>query len=138
MPFCKSAAEKRYLIRLFLVGVVYILATFVTFHILYHGRTSLPMGLLLAAIPSVPLFAMIAVVVLYLKEEKDDFQRELFIQSLLWGMGGTLALTSFWSFLHLFTHVPPVDGFHVFVIFWVLMGVATIPLRRYYGGASND
>ena len=138
MPFCNSPAEKRYLIRLFLTAIVYILATFVTMHVLYHGRTGLYMGMLLAAIPSIPLVGMIGIVALYLKEEKDEFQRELYIQSLLWGMGGTLALTSFWSFLHLFTHVPPVDGFHVFVIFWILMGLSTIPIRLRYRGGRNE
>jgi len=138
MTFWKSPAERRYIIRTFLAGLVYVLATFVTIHILYHGRTTLQAGLLLAAIPSIPLVAMIAIVALYLKEEKDEFQRELYIQALLWGMGGTLALTSFWSYLHLFSHVPDVDGFHVFVIFWLLMAFATIPLRRYYGGGSGE
>ena len=138
MPFCNSPAEKRYLIRLFLTAVVYILATFVTMHVLYHGRTGLPMGMLLAAIPSIPLVGMIGIVALYLKEEKDEFQRELYIQSLLWGMGGTLAITSFWSFLHVFTHVPPVDGFHVFFLFWVLMGLSTIPIRLRYRGGRNE
>ena len=138
MPICNSPAEKRYLIRLFLTAVVYILATFVTTHVLYHGRTGLYMGMLLAAIPSIPLVGMIGIVALYLKEEKDEFQRELYIQSLLWGMGVTLALTSFWSYLHLFSHVPPVDGFHVFIIFWFVQGLSTIPIRRYYGGGSGE
>jgi len=138
MPFCKSPAEKRYIVRQLCAALVYLLATFVTLHILYHGRSRLTPAILLAAIPSIPLVAMIGIVALYLKEEKDEFQRELFIQSLLWGMGGTLALTSFWSFLHIFTHVPPVDGLHVFVIFWILMGLSTIPIRLRYRGGRNE
>ena len=138
MPFCKSPAEKRYVLRQLIAALVYILATFVTIHILWHGRTRLTPAIILAAIPSIPLVAMIGIVALYLKEEKDEFLRELFIQSLLWGMGGTLALTSFWSYLHLFSHVPPVDGFHVFVIFWVLMGLSNIPIRLRYRGGSGE
>jgi hypothetical protein len=80
---------------------------------------------------------LMIVVALYLKEEKDDFQRELFIRALLWGTGVTLALTSFWSFVHLFAHFPPVDGFHVFVLFWVVDGVAALVLRL-RNGVSNE
>jgi len=140
MPFCSSAAERRYLLRLFTAAVVYILATFITVHFLYRGRTGLglPTAVLLAAIPSIPLVGMIAIVAVYLKEEKDEFQRELYIQSLLWGMGSTLAITSFWSYLHLFSHVPAVDGFHVFVLFWTLTALSNIPIRLYYRGGSGE
>lgn len=134
----QSQAARRYLRRLAISAVLYMVSVFVTFHILYHGRLALPAAIGLAIIPSIPIVAMIAVVGLYLKEEKDEFQRDLVIQSLLWGAGGTLALTSFWSFVHIFAHrVPPVDGFHVFVLFWVLVGLSAIPLRRYYGGSGE-
>ena len=140
----RSPAARRYLRRLAVAIVAYMISVFVTLHVLYHGRLPLPAALGLATIPSIPLIAIIIVIALYLKEEKDDFQRELFIQSLLWGAGGTLALTSFWSFAHLFAHrgpnfdrVPPVDGFHVFILFWLLVGLAALPLGRYYGGSGE-
>jgi hypothetical protein len=129
MP-CRSIAVKRYLRRLALAAGAYILAVFLTFHVLYHGRLPLLAAIGLAMIPSIPIIGMIVAVGLYLKEEKDEFQRELFIQTLLWGAGGTLALTSFWSFVHLFAHFPPVDGFHVFVIFWVIVGISGAVLNR--------
>jgi len=138
MASCKSIAAKRYLRRLIVVMLVYMVTVFVTLHILYHGRTSLPAAIGLAAIPSLPLVSLIVVVALYLREEKDEFQRELFIQTLLWGAGLTLALTSFWSFLHLFGHVPPVDGFHVFIIFWFGVGLSSIPINRYYRGGTDE
>ena len=130
----KSKARGRYLRRLAIASLCYIVACFVTLHILYHGRVSLPAAIGLATVPSVPIVAMIVIVGLYLKEEKDEFQRDLVIQSLLWGAGGTLGVTSFWSFLHIFGRVPPVDGFHVFVLFWIFVGISAIPtaplLRR--------
>jgi len=134
----KSPAVRRYLGRMLTAACCYVVAVFITIHVLDHGRKILQAALLLAAIPSIPLIGMIVVVALYLKEEKDEFQRELFIQSLLWGMGATLAITSFWSYVHIFSHVPPVDGLHVFVLFWILTGLSTIPLRRYYGGGSGE
>jgi hypothetical protein len=132
-----SPVVRRYLLRMAGTSLLYIVAVFLSFHVLYHGRLPLPAALGLALIPSIPLILMIVVVALYLKEEKDDFQRELFIRALLWGTGVTLALTSFWSFVHLFAHFPPVDGFHVFVLFWVVDGVAALVLRL-RNGVSNE
>jgi hypothetical protein len=138
MASCKSPAAKRYLRRIIIAVLAYMAAVFLTFHVLFHGKLPLPAAIGLALIPSIPLVAIIVIVGIYLKEEKDEFQRELFIQSLLWGTGATLAITSFWSFLHLFAHVPAVDGFHVFVLFWTFTGLAGWPLNRYYRGGSDE
>ncbi|ADW68117.1 hypothetical protein [Granulicella tundricola] len=132
-----SPAVARYLRRIAIASAAYVLTVFLTFHVFYHGRLPLPAAIGLATIPSIPIIAMIVIVALYLKEEKDEFQRELFIQSLLWGAGFTLALTSFWSFVHLFAHFPPVDGFHVFVIFWIIVGISDFFLRLKYR-AGNE
>ncbi len=134
----RSAASRRYLRRTFIATVIYLISVFLAFHVFHHGRMPLPSALALAAFPSIPIVAIIAIVGLYLKEEKDEFQREVFIQSLLWAAGITLAATSFWSFVHLFTHFPPVDGFHVFALFWLSFGLATIPVRRHYAGGSSE
>ena len=139
MAYCKrSPAAKRYLIRLLIAVTTYLIAVFVTMHIFHHGRLELPAAIGLATIPSLPIIAIIVIVGLYLKEEKDEFQRELFIQCLLWGTGATLAVTSFWSFLHLFAHVPAVDGFHVFILFWLFVGLSSVPLNRYYRGGGDE
>ena len=132
-----SPASRRYLGRLAIASVVYVISVYVTLHILHHGRAPLSTALGLAVIPSIPIVAIIIINGLYLKEEKDDFQRELFIQSLLWGAGVTLALSSFWSFVHLFAHFPPVDGFHVFIIFWLVVGISAAILRHKNGAADE-
>ena len=133
----RSAAANRYLRRSAITAVAYLAAVFITLHILWHGKLPLPEAVGLASIPSVPLIGFIVIVALYLKEEKDEFQRELYIQSLLWGAGCTLALTSFWSYLHLFARVPAVDGFHVFIMFWLFVALSAFPLRLYYGGTGE-
>ena len=135
----KSLALRRYLMRLTIASAVYVLTVFLAVHVLHHqGRMAILPAAGLALLPSIPIVAIIAIVGLYLKEEKDEFQRELYIKSLLWGTGATLAITSFWSFLHLFGRVPPVDGFHVFLLFWIFVGLSSYPLRRYYSGGSGE
>lgn len=139
MAFCKrSPAAKRYLRRLLIAVTAYVIAVVLTMHLLFHGQLPVPVAMGLALIPSLPLVAIIAIVGLYLKEEKDEFQRELFIQTLLWATAGTLAISSFWSFVHLFAHVPPVDGIHVFALFWVLVGLSAVPLHFYYRGGGDE
>ena len=132
-----SPARRRYLVRTIVATLCYLVAVFLTFHVLWHGRLPLAGAVGMATIPSIPIVAIIVIVGLYLKEEKDDFERELFIKSLLWASGITLAFTSFWSFVHLFAHFPPPDGFHVFVLFWMSVGLAAFSLRRYYGSADE-
>ncbi len=134
----QSPARRRYLLRVAVASAIYVLTVFLAIHVLAHQHMSMPFAIALAVFPSLPIVAIIAIVGLYLKEEKDEFQRELFIQSLLWGTGATLAVTSFWSFLHLFARVPPVDGFHVFILFWLFVGLSGYPLHRYYGGGSGE
>jgi len=63
---------------------------------------------------------------LYLAEEKDEFIRNAQVQSLLGGMGLTLALVSVWGFLENFVHVGRLDLFLVYPIFWGFVGLSTI------------
>ena len=133
----KSPARRRYLYRVAIASVAYVITVFLAMHVFHHGHMEMLAAVALALFPSIPIVAVIAIVGLYLREEKDEFQRELFIQSLLWGTGATLAVTSFWSFLHIFARVPAVDGFHVFVMFWLFVGLSGYPLHRYYGGSGE-
>ena len=90
----QSHARRRYLIRIAIASAIYVLTVFLAIHVLAHQHMSMPFAIALALFPSIPIVAIIAIVGLYLKEEKDDFQRELFIKSLLWATGATLAVTS--------------------------------------------
>jgi len=133
----RSPAARRFLRRVAIASGAYVVTVFFTLHIFRRGPLHLPEAIGVAIVPSLPILAVIAIVGLYLKEETDEFKREIFIQSLLWGSGLTLALTSFWSFLHLFAHVPGVDGFHVFAMFWIFVAISAFPLARYYGGSDE-
>jgi hypothetical protein len=128
----KSPAIKRYTSRFTVAMVVYVVLillvawTFKSYH---------PKGLsayVLAVLPALPIIAMLVVVGLYLAEEKDEFIRNLQVQSMLWGIGGTLAVTTVWGFLEDFVHVPHMDLFLAFPIFWFIVGVSTPIIRRRY------
>jgi hypothetical protein len=88
-------------------------------------RPAGPLGYGLAVLPALPILGMLLVIGLYLAEEKDEFIRNMQIQSLLGGMAGTLALVSVWGFLENFAQVPRLQLILVYPIFWGFVGIST-------------
>jgi hypothetical protein len=97
-----------------------------------HGHPTGGLAYLLAVLPSLPIIGELVVVGLYLTEEKDEFQRTVLVQSLLWGIGATLAVTSVWGFLENFIQVVHFDLYLVFPLFWFFVGVFTPLLKARY------
>jgi hypothetical protein len=109
--------------------VVLLIAVGMYFHHFHPGGV---LAYLLALLPAAAIIAQIVTVGLYLGEEKDEFQRNLFIQALLWGLGGVLALTSTWGMLESFTHIQHFQPIWTFSVFWCLVGVCTPFLMKRY------
>ena len=137
-----TPAKPRYLIRFLSTMGVYIIVTLAVVGYTVRSHPIGPIVYFLAVLPAIPIVASIVVVGLYLAEEKDEFQRALFEQSLLWGIGGTLATTSTWGCLEMFAHahlswhyVPPL--FWVFDIFWLCTAIAGTALRIHYGSCNE-
>ena len=131
-------ASKRYTFRFFLATAVYVALLFTSVTLLqrYHLRRASVVSL--ALLPSVPLLAMIAVVGLYLREQKDEFQRMVLQQSMLAAIGCTLGLASVWGFLEMFADLPHVPMFYIFPGFWFFVGVCTPFVQRSYRGAAGE
>jgi|ERR1039458_2118013 hypothetical protein len=128
----KSPAVRIFLYRfvaMLLANVILYTFTFLAFHRLH------PTGMvayLLALLPALPIAGVIWIFALYLKEEQDDFQRSVMIQSILWSTGLLLATTIVWGFLEKFIHaphIPMIFVFPLFCAFWAV--VASLVLRRY-------
>jgi hypothetical protein len=128
----KNPAIRRYLYRFLIVMglyVVFLITAVRGFHV-YH-----PTGwaaYLLAILPALPVIGVIVIVGLYLSEEKDEFQRAILVESMMWGIGATLSVTTAWGFLENFVPVPHFDLFLVFPLFWGVVGVAKGLLRLKY------
>jgi hypothetical protein len=128
----KTAATRRYLIRFAIAMAAYILLIAldgVCFR-MYHPTGALAYGL--AILPALAIIGQIVIVGIYLAEEKDEFQRNLFVQVLLWGLGGVLAFTSVWGMLESFTHIRHFEPTWTFSVFWFFVGVSTPFLQRKY------
>jgi len=128
----KNAAGRRYLQRFIPTMVAYVVFLF---FVEWYVHAFHPAGALLyalAILPAVPIVGVIVVFGLYLAEEKDEFQRNLIVQSMLWAIGGILALTSVWGFLQMFTRIPHFQPFLAFPLFWLFFGVSSAILRWKY------
>ena len=127
-----SPAGRRYVKRFIPVMAVYIvlvLGVSWTFNIL---EPSGPVAWLLAAAPAVPLLGVIAAMGLYLSEETDEFQRNVLVESILWGLGLTMAGLSVWGFLEIYVDAPKLPTFLAFPIWCGAMGLSQPFIRRRY------
>jgi hypothetical protein len=86
----------------------------------------------IAILPALPILAFLAAVFAYLAEEKDEFERNLFVQSLLAGIGGLLAGITIWANLEEFAHVPHLRLAWIYPMFWIFVGIAMPVVRARY------
>jgi len=87
---------------------------------------------LAAVLPALPIIGALVYTGVYLAEEKDEFQRNLLVQSLLGGTGGILAVTTTWSYLEDFAHAPHLDLVWVYPLFWLFAGISYGFVRARY------
>jgi hypothetical protein len=90
----------------------------------HHLHVTGVLAYICAFLASLPILSFIVINGLYLAEEKDEFQRTLFVRSMLWGIGATLAVTTFWGSLEKFAQVPSMDIASVQFLFLLVMIVA--------------
>jgi hypothetical protein len=92
----------------------------------------------LAAVPTLPILAVLVVVGLYLKEEQDEFQRMVVVRSLLGAIAGLLAMSAFVDFLRSYNVLGALPPFTDFVVFWVLFGLMQAAQSAMYSAAREE
>lgn len=133
--WCMSAnpVQRRFMVQMWIVAGSCILLALVT---ALSFRLAHPGGLLvypLAVLPALPIVFALVATGTYLAEETDEFQRSLLIQSLLGGIGVTLATTTVWGYLEHFVHsTPHFDAIWVYPIFWFASGLSYPVVRMRY------
>lgn len=127
-----SAAAKRYLRRFFPIMIVYVAVVMGTSWVFNTYAPTGPIAWVLALLPAIPILGVIAVMGIYLKDEGDEFVRNVLIESMLWGMGITLAIMTGWGFLEIYAEAPKLPSFLAFPIFCGGMGLAQPLVRRRY------
>jgi hypothetical protein len=127
-----TKAGRRYVYRLAPTMAIYLVFLFIAQWSFHHLHPTGIIVYVLAVLPALPLIGSIAIVGLYIAEESDEFERSIVVQSMLWGFGGTFAVSTIWGFLEEFAKASHLSIFNVYVFFWIFMGIAQPFIRRRY------
>lgn len=130
--YSASPAARRYLRRFIPTMIVYVATIFGAAYGFRYLEPTGPLAWAMAVAPAIPILAVIAIMGLYVKEETDEFQRNILVEAMLWGFGITLAVTTVWGFLEIYVHTPGLPSFWAFPIFCGAMGLSQVVVRRRY------
>ena len=85
-----------------------------------------------AVLPGIAVTGMFVAMGLYLREETDEFQRSVQIESGLWATGIVMMICAIWGFLEMFHLAPHVEAWVVVPVWALVHGFANIFTRRRY------
>ena len=133
MSICaNNAATKTYVRRLAAVMTAYLIFLVTTVRYLERHHPSRLLACMMALLPALPVVGAIVVIGMYLAEEKDEYQRTVTVESILWGVGVTMATLTVWGFLEIFAGVAHFQTYLACPLFWVLVAAATPLVRMRY------
>lgn len=133
--WCMSAnpAKRKYTIQMWIAAGLCILFALISVRSLRLLHAGAVFAYPLAVLPALPIVFTLVCTATYLAEETDEFQRSLMIQSLLGGIGVTLAATTIWGYLEHFVHTTPhFDAIWVYPIFWFATALSYPVVRARY------
>jgi hypothetical protein len=128
----KNPAERRYVIRMWISAALCVLFSLVAALVFRLSHPHGVLAYLVAVLPALPIMGALVCTGLYLGEEKDEFQRNLLVQSLLGGTGGILAVITAWGYMEDFARAPHMDLVYVYPLFWVFAGISYVVVKARY------
>jgi hypothetical protein len=128
----KNPAERRYVIRMWISAALCVLFSLVAALVFRLSHPHGVLAYLVAVLPALPIMGALVYTGVYLAEEKDEFQRNLLVQSLLGGTGGILAVITAWSYMEDFARAPHMGLVWVYPLFWVFAGISYGVVRWRY------
>ena len=127
-----SPSQRRFMIQMWVAAGLCILFALVTSLAFRLGHPSGFLAYPVAVLPALPIIGALVCTGTYLAEETDEFQRSVMVQSLLGGIGVTLASTTAWGYLEHFGRSPHFDAILVYPIFWFSTALAYPVVRLRY------
>jgi hypothetical protein len=127
-----NPVQRRFVIQMWIVAGLCIFFALVAALAFRLGHPSGLLAYAVAVLPAIPIVGALISTGTYLAEEPDEFQRSLLVQSLLGGIGVTLAATTAWGYLEHFVHTPHFDAIWVYPIFWFSTALAYPVVRMRY------
>jgi hypothetical protein len=78
----------------------------------------------------ISMVAMLTAAAIGLARQRDEFQRKLLTEAMIWGIGGLLAITCIWGLLEAHTTIPKMNILLNFPIFVVITAIAKVAIFR--------
>ncbi|MCY7338556.1 MAG: hypothetical protein LH465_01130 [Sphingomonas bacterium] len=122
----KSAAQRRYVSRVFVSMSCYMITLFLAIYLVRDGTLTGPLAWLLALLPGLSVAGVFWAVGRLLVEEKDEYQRMLLVRQSLVATGFTLTLVTIYGFLENFGLVAHIDAFYVAILWFGGLGIGSL------------
>ena len=125
----KTAASLK-LRKSILIGVVLYEVVFTgTYYAIHRLHPAGPALVALAVLTTLPVILMYIIFGRYLREERDEYKRDLAVRCVLWGTAGAMSVQFFASFLRIFDWKGQLPLFTEFWVFALFMLVAKVSYR---------
>jgi hypothetical protein len=116
----QSPASRRFRTSGLTAVGVYFVVFFITFYVNARVHPTGPVLWLLASLPVLPILCVFVLMGRYLRDERDEYKRDLTIRCLLWGLAGCMAVNLFSDYLRIYgwkSELPPFCAFWAFFVF---------------------
>ena len=121
----KSAAERRYLVRLAIAMTAYVITLGIALHFVGKGHVTGPLAYVLGVLPGLSVAGVFWAIGRLLIEEQDEYLRMLLVRQTLVATGFTLTIVTVWGFLENLDLVAHVDAFYVAILWFAGLGVGS-------------
>ena len=118
-----TAAGRRYLKRFIPTMTAYVVALFGATWAMRHYDPQGAALVVLSILPALPIIGVIAVMGLYLVEERDEYIRARLVTAMLGGLALMLSITSAWGFMEEAGVLPHLPAYFAFILWCAGMGL---------------
>ena len=131
MSFTRNPAQRRYVQRIAVATLCYLVTLFVAIHFVGEGIVTGPLAYLLGILPGLSVAGFFWAIARLIVEERDEYLRLLLVKQALVATGFTLTLVTIWGFLENLALVPHVDAFYVAILWFFGLGVGSCVNRMW-------
>ena len=118
-----SAAMRTYNRSMIAASITYVALLLASVGVASRFAPAVPLRVLLAILPALPVLFMIRAMALLIKEERDEYLRMRIVEQVLIATGFLLAVTTLYGFLSAFDLAPKLDAFLTVPVWAVGLGV---------------
>jgi hypothetical protein len=120
-----NPARKRYVVRVAISMLAYVVTLMLAIRLVRDGHMTGPLAWLLAALPGLAVSGVFWAIGRLLVEETDEYQRMLLVRQSLVASAFALSIATVWGFLENAGLVGHVDAFYVAILWFMGLGVGS-------------